>query len=587
LPEHKAVFRRQKEISMNMRKMLISSVGCLVPLVLLLSCTTASPNGDYSDTLSPDAQLFGDYLAGSYANHLDDAKARSTYYSKAYARAQEDINLGRRAVTSALTAGEIDLARTLAIEVLSQEPDEPMSRAVLGAREFSAGRYDKALKYLEDPTEDLTVDIVMKLLKGWVEVAKNDNEAARDSFAALGGGGYFNALSTLQTAKLDALQGQTDDAIENFDILEEAQISGIETALSKARALSQAGKDDEALSFLQAFSGDNGGFESGPVKTYLDRLNAGAPIGEVLSPQQEAARALTEPAFGFFARNRAFDAAEVFLRLALTLDPSHDKAALWLGSLLENSDRPDAAMEIYQSINEGSPYIVSSQLSIANIHFDRDEDKSALDVLERTHAKYPSFVTREALGRARLVREKYAEALPIYDALIASLSEEELENNYQPIYFRGICYERTKQWDLAVADFQRVLRYNPDDADALNYLGYTWVDRGENLNEAFDMIRKAVELEPQSGAIVDSLGWAHYKLGQYDKAKINLEDAVELSPSSATIIDHLGDVYWKLGRFREAGYQWERALEFDPTDEERTQIEIKLQKGLDAVKSLP
>jgi len=237
LPEHKAVFRRQKEISMNMRKMLISSVGCLVPLVLLLSCTTASPNGDYSDTLSPDAQLFGDYLAGSYANHLDDAKARSTYYSKAYARAQEDINLGRRAVTSALTAGEIDLARTLAIEVLSQEPDEPMSRAVLGAREFSAGRYDKALKYLEDPTEDLTVDIVMKLLKGWVEVAKNDNEAARDSFAALGGGGYFNALSTLQTAKLDALQGQTDDAIENFDILEEAQISGIETALSKARAL--------------------------------------------------------------------------------------------------------------------------------------------------------------------------------------------------------------------------------------------------------------------------------------------------------------------------------------------------------------
>ena len=310
-------------------------------------------------------------------------------------------------------------------------------------------------------------------------------------------------------------------------------------------------------------------------------------MGEVLTAQQEAARALTEPAFGFFARNRAYDAAEVFLQLALTLDPGHDKAALWLGSLLENSDRPDAAMEIYQRIDDNSPYIVSANLSIANIHFDRDEDKSALDVLEQTHAKYPSFVTREALGRARLVREKYAEALPIYDALIASLSEEELKNNYQPLYFRGICYERTKQWDLAVADFQRVLRYNPDDADALNYLGYTWVDRGENLNQAFDMIRKAVELDPQSGAIVDSLGWAHYKLGQYQEAKINLEDAVELSPSSATIIDHLGDVYWKLGRFREAGYQWERALEFDPTDEERAQIEIKLQKGLEGVKSLP
>ena len=408
MPEYKAVFRRQKEVSMNMRKMLISSVGCLVPLVLLLSCTTSNSNGDYSDTLSPDAQLFGDYLAGSYANHLDDAKARSTYYSKAYARAQDDINLGRRAVTSALTAGEIDLARTLAIEVLSQEPDEPMSRAILGAREFSAGRHDKALKYLEDPTEDLTVDIVMKLLKGWVEVAKNDNEAARESFVSLGGGGYFNVLSTLQKAKLDALLGNTDEAIESFDVLEEAQISGVETALSKARALSQIGNDDEALSFLQTFSDENGGFESGPVKTYLDRLNAGAPIGEILTPQQEAARALTEPAFGFFARNRAFDAAEVFLRLALTLDPNHDKAALWLGSLLENSDRPDAAMDIYQGIGEGSPYIVSSQLSIANIHFDRDEDKSALEVLERTHAKYPSFVTRELW----VVRVWYAKNMP-------------------------------------------------------------------------------------------------------------------------------------------------------------------------------
>ena len=109
------------------------------------------------------------------------------------------------------------------------------------------------------------------------------------------------------------------------------------------------------------------------------------------------------------------------------------------------------------------------------------------------------------------------------------------------------------------------------------------MDRGENLEDAFDMIRQAVEQEPQSGAIVDSLGWAHYKLGEYEKAKVNLEKAVALSPSSATIIDHLGDVYWKLGRKREAGFQWKRALEFDPTDKERATIEIKLKGGLDAV----
>jgi tetratricopeptide (TPR) repeat protein len=146
---------------------------------------------------------------------------------------------------------------------------------------------------------------------------------------------------------------------------------------------------------------------------------------------------------------------------------------------------------------------------------------------------------------------------------------------------------QSKQWDKAVADFRRVLEIDPENPDALNYLGYTWVDRGENLTEAFEMIRKAVRLEPESGAITDSLGWAHYKLGQYDEAKIHLEKAVVLTPASATIVDHLGDVYWKLGRFREAGYQWERALDFDPTDEEEIAIRRKLEGGLDAANLAP
>jgi len=273
--------------------------------------------------------------------------------------------------------------------------------------------------------------------------------------------------------------------------------------------------------------------------------------------------------------------------MALTLDPEHDKAKLWLGSLLENTEREDEAMSMYEGVNSNSDYIVSTRLSQANVWFAREKDDEALKVLEAVNANHPSFVTREALGRARLIRENYAEALPIYDELVKSMSEEELKADTQPLYFRGICYEREKQWANAEADFKRVLEINPDDADALNYLGYTWVDRGENLTEAFAMINKALELDPNSGAITDSLGWAHYKLGQYSEAKTKLEAAVVLAPSSATIIDHLGDVYWKLGRHREAGYQWERALDFDPTDEERAAIRVKLKGGLEAVKALP
>ena len=201
--------------------------------------------------------------------------------------------------------------------------------------------------------------------------------------------------------------------------------------------------------------------------------------------------------------------------------------------------------------------------------------------------RHETFVTREALGRARLIREKYEDALPIYTAIIESMSEEDIAKNTQPLYFRGISYERTEEWEKAEADFLRILDIEPENADALNYLGYTWVDRGENLERAFEMIRKAVDLEPESGAIIDSLGWAHYKLGQYEAAKVQLEKAVELSPSSSTIVDHLGDVYWKLGRYREAGYQWERALIYDPTEEERETIEAKLKSGLSGADKAP
>ena len=566
-----------------MRKILLAAVAALAIGCSSTQTTTQTSELDYSS----DGKLFADYLVGSYANYLDDADARAKYYARAYAQAQNDVTLGRRAATSALTAGNLGLARTLSREIQEVDKSEPMSRAILGAKEFTAGRLETANEYFERSTPDLTVQILMNLMKGWVAVDEGEPEKARGVFANIGGGGYFDALGKLQIANMEAALGNMDAAIENYDAVDEVGIAPIESALSRTRALSANGNIAGAKAFLDNFITENGPFETGPIREYAEQLASGKPVADNLTPQQEASRAMTESAFGFFLRNRAPDAAEVFLQMALTLDKDHDKARLWLGSILENNERYDEALEQFAMIKGDSPYIVSAKLSESNVYFAQEQDEKALEILEAANEEYQSFVTRESLGRARLIREKYEEALPIYFDLVESMTEEEIMANPEPLYFRGICYERTKQWDKAEADFKKVLAIEPDDADALNYLGYTWVDRNENLNEAFEMIRKAVKLEPRSGAIVDSLGWAHYKLGQYGEAKVHLERAVELSPSSATIIDHLGDVYWKLGRFREAGYQWERALEFDPTDDEKARIDAKLKGGLEAAKDLP
>lgn len=551
------------------------------------SCQTTTTTTHVVNDRPEDGKLFGDYLAGSYANYIDKAHARSEYYSRAFARANDDIPLGRRALSSALTAGDLDLTHKTAADINSQDKREPMALAILGTKAFEQGRHNQAQNLLTLDTGDLTMGILMGIVKGWSQASEGDLEDAKKTFEEIGGGPYFDALATLQIAKAEAIAGNVEAARKAFETAEETGESPIETRLAKARFLHSIGENDLALKELEAFSKENGGFETGPVHNLIESFKSGSSIEGLLTHKQEAARALTESASGFFLANRARDAAEVFYRLALTLDPDHDKAAYWLGFVLERTDREAEAMEIYESVKASSDYIVSTKLSQANIWFSRDKDDEALKVLEAVNKNHPSFVTREALGRARLIRENYAEALPIYDELVKSMSEEELKADTQPLYFRGICYEREKQWPSAEADFKRVLEINPDDADALNYLGYTWVDRGENLTEAFAMINKALKLDPNSGAITDSLGWAHYKLGQYSEAKDKLEDAVVLSPSSATIIDHLGDVYWKLGRYREAGYQWQRALEFDPTDEERAAIRMKLKGGLEAVKALP
>ena len=555
-------------------------------LAVMTSCTTA-PTAYYGDSsgLSPDAMMYGDYLAASYASYLNDADARSNYYSRAFARQPNDLVLGRKSMAAALNSGDTALARTLAIEVSNLDSEDGLSRAILGSHALSKGQYSKALQLLGESQGSPAIDDLNNMMRGWAEYGLGDVPAALNAFANMRGGKYFELLGTLQSAKLNSSASQFEAADVAFAEINAVGISAIETVLSQSRSYVKRGDADKALKRLQSFAEESGGVMTGPAREYLDALERGESIETDLTPAQQASRALTEPAFGYYGQQRQYEAAELFLRTALELDPKNDKARLFLGSVLEDVERKEDAAEQYAMIDQDSPYTVSARLSEANIKFDSDQDDAGIKILENIYASHPSKVTKEAIGRAYLIMEEYDKALPYYDALIGLMDEEELKKNPQPKYLRGICLERLGRWEEAVDEFEFVLEHQPDNADALNYLGYTWVDKGVNLNRAFDMIRKAVELEPKSGAIIDSLGWAHYKLGQYSEARLKLEDAAERSPNSATIIDHLGDVYWKLGRHREAGYQWERALELDPTDDERAAIKAKLKGGLSAAPS--
>jgi Flp pilus assembly protein TadD len=191
-----------------------------------------------------------------------------------------------------------------------------------------------------------------------------------------------------------------------------------------------------------------------------------------------------------------------------------------------------------------------------------------------------------AITQADLLRvnDRYAEAATVLDRLIA---QEGDKPDWRLLYMRGVALERSGRWPDAEKDLTRALAQQPDEPELLNYLGYSWIDRGERLSEALDMVRRASEADPHSGAMVDSLGWAYYRLGEYNKAVEKLERAVELEPADPDINNHLGDAYWRVGRRTEARFQWDRVLSLQPTDELRQEAEGKLKSGLGAPPPVP
>jgi Flp pilus assembly protein TadD len=175
--------------------------------------------------------------------------------------------------------------------------------------------------------------------------------------------------------------------------------------------------------------------------------------------------------------------------------------------------------------------------------------------------------------------KKFAECADVYSKAVALVPQPE-KANWVLFYFRGICFERAHQWPKAEADLQQALKLFPEQPHVLNYLGYSWIDQGVHLDEGMDMIKRAVQQRPDDGYIVDSLGWAYFRIGNYEEAVKQLEHAIELKPEDPTINDHLGDAYWRIGRTLEAQFQWAHARDLKPDPEDLPKIEAKLKNGL-------
>ncbi len=525
----------------------------------------------------------GNYLAARHAGTERDSAAAAAYYLNVLKADPKNPDLLGRAFLSVLTGGDIDQAGKLADRLLQVDRTDRIARLVVGVRALKQKDYSTARQNFAQSVRGPVTDLTATLLAAWALAGSGDTRASIDTMDKLSGPDWYSIFKDLHAGLILDLANNKKDAGKRYERAYKVDPTAVRMVEAYGRYLARGGNKADALKVYGDF---NKVLPDHPlIVQEMKAVNDGDKLPLLVdSPQAGAAEAL----YGLGAsigRRGGEDLALIYLQLALYLEPSHAMALLSLADLYESLKKPDLAIKVYERVPASSPLSRNAEIQLAGDldQLDRsDEAKKRLDHVIAEHPKDTEAIL--ALGNIQRGRKEFAECADTYGKAIDTIAKPD-KSNWVVFYFRGICYERSHQWPGAEADMKKALELFPEQPLVLNYLGYSWVDQGVHLDDGMDMIRRAVEQRPDDGYIVDSLGWAYFRTGNYDEAVKNLERAVELKPDDPTINDHLGDAYWRVGRTLEAHYQWTQAKDLGPEKEDLPKIEAKIKDGLPDDKS--
>jgi tetratricopeptide (TPR) repeat protein len=523
------------------------------------------------------ATTAGSYLAARHAGTERDSATAAAYYLNVLKADPRNADLLGRTFLSVLTDGDIEEAGKLADRLIQVDRTDRIARLVVGVRALKQKQYALARQSFAQSVRGPVTDLTATLLTAWALAGAGDARGATDALDHLTGPDWYAIFKDLHGGLILDFGNNRKDAAKRYERAYKADSTALRTVQAYARFLSRNGGKNEALKIYQEF---NKAVPDHPlISAEMKDLAAGEKLPALVdSPQAGAAEAL----YGLGAsigRRGGEDLALIYLQLALYLEPTHAMALLSLADLYESLKKPDLAIKVYDRIPP-SPLRRNADIQVASDldQLERtDEAKKRLEHLITEHPKDTEAIV--AFGNILRGRKQFAECADVYGKAIANVPKPE-KSNWVMFYFRGICYERSKQWPNAEVDLKKALELYPDQPLVLNYLGYSWVDQGVHMDEGMNMIRRAVEQRPDDGYIVDSLGWAYFRTGNYAEAVKNLERAVELKPEDPTINDHLGDAYWRVGRALEARFQWSHAKDLNPDKDDLPKIEEKLKSGL-------
>lgn len=537
------------------------------PLVLLAAC--ASPGADFD---IGDRSPYGLFLAGQGALNDGRGADAAAYFAQAQDQGVDLDLIGEQAFMAALLSGDITTAATLA--PVSEEVPDPtrrMGRLVVGVEALALGRGKDAHEIITPEGIGYPHRSASALLAPWAAAMAGDKEAALIK-PEIRGDRVVDYFGQLGQAQLYERYRMFDQAETNYKTLLATNNVADLVTLAYGSFLERRGRKADAVALYGEAVARVPSDQA--LKLAYERARAGKAAPPLPDLKQGAAQALVAPAANFMGA-RQNQLALAYLRLSLRLDPTRNDTWLMAGDLMQSSGDIEGARAAYGRPRPGTAEFASAQAKLAWSYQTAKDSETALKMATAAAASGD----REArINLADLLRanEKFAESAVVLDGVL----KDEANPDWRLLYARGIARERSGNWPGAEADLTAALAAQPDESEILNYLGYSWIDRGVRLDEAMAMVQRAVATNPRSGAMIDSLGWAYYRLGDYPKAVAKLEEAVEIDAGDPEINNHLGDAYWRIGRRIEAVFQWKRVLTLDPPANIKADAEAKIEKGL-------
>ena len=568
----------------------------VLSFILFNSCANQQENKSPSPKSANTAQIlntkisqnktpYGAYLAGRVAHQRKNFNAAANYYIQALKEDSHNQDLLSRIYLILVSEGRVDEAAKYAKLSLQKGDKNNITHIIIAIDDIKQQKYGNAVKTMNQLDGSVYKEFITPLINSWAYAGQNQPDLALKELSIISKEPSFKALYNFHAGMINDYFDRTTEARKHYEVIVNEE--SLEMSFRALQVITnfylRNNEKDKAIALAKKYNDD---------KLMLDMLNklsaniqASNPSETqkiITSPQIGVSEALFSIAATLRQGPSGVDLAHIFICLSVYSNPKYDLAKLLLADILENREMYEQANEVYNEINENSVAYFSAQIKKANNYASMEDYENAEILLKSLALEAPqNYQILLDLGDVLRMQNKPKEAINYYEEAL-TLMPDGTPQQWALYYALGISYDSDKQFSKAEQNLLKALELSQNNYLVLNYLGYSWLKQGKNIEESFGMIVDAYNQLPSDGHITDSLGWAFYQLGMYDKAIEYLEKAAELEPANALINDHLGDAYWQGGRKNEARFQWQHALTLpDDTGEvNRQEVKKKITNGI-------